>query len=262
MKMCKLHKIIFFILSIYFSFNLISQTKASSNNKNDTTSLRKNMVKNQIQNRGILDKRILNAFLNVKKEAFVNLKNNIDIYADKSVPIGEGQTISRAYITAIILSAIVDRRYKKILDIGTGSGYQSAILSELNKEVFTIEIKENLSKIAEKKLSALGYTNIKFKAGDGYQGWKQYAPFDGIIITSSLNHIPPKLVEQLAIGGRMIIPVAYSKNVQELVLIEKINNNKIKKINLIPVDFVPIIRLDKNKGSQIKKEINNATMDK
>lgn len=225
------------------SFCFIIEPNSNQPLKSNGETLRIAMVKNQIQNRGILDKRILNAFLNVKRELFVNLKSNNDVYSDRELPIGEGQTLSKPYITAIMISGIVDKKYKKILDIGTGSGYQAAILAELKKDVFTIEIKDTLIKIAQKNLSKAGYKKIKFKTGDGYQGWKKHAPFDGIIITSSLNHIPPKLIEQLAIGGRMIIPVAYSKNVQELVLLEKVNKNKIKKINLIPVQFVPIIRL-------------------
>ncbi len=225
------------------SFCFIIESNSNQPLKLNEETLRIAMVKNQIQNRGILDKRILNAFLKVKRELFVNLKNNNDVYSDRELPIGEGQTLSKPYITAIMISGIVDKKYKKILDIGTGSGYQAAILSELKKDVFTIEIKDTLIKIAQKNLSNAGYKSIKFKTGDGYQGWKKHAPYDGIIITSSLNHIPPKLIEQLAIGGRMIIPVAYSKNVQELVLLEKVNKNKIKKINLIPVQFVPIIRL-------------------
>lgn len=226
--------------------------------KSNMSSLRVKMVREQIQHKGILDKQILNAFLKVKRELFVNLKNEKDIYSNKDLPIGEGQTISKPYITAIMMSVIVNKKYKKILDIGTGSGYQAAILSELGKEVFTIEINGNLIKEAKNKLFREGYVGVKFKTGDGYQGWDNYAPFDGIIVTSSLNHIPPKLIKQLAIGGRMLIPVAYSKNVQELVLIEKIDEKKIKKINLIPVQFGPIIRLKK----RLKSGDKNARMDK
>jgi len=231
-----------YIISLQFNF---AQSNNFKYNQKNARELRLKMVKEQIQGNGILNFNILNAFSNVKRELFVNLKNNQDVYSNKELPIGEGQVISRPYITAIIMSIIVDKKYKKILDIGTGSGYQAAILSELGKNVFTIEINGKLIRVAKKNLFVAGYKNVKFKTGDGYQGWKKHAPYDGIIVTSSLNHIPPKLIEQLAIGGRMIIPVAYSKNVQELVLLEKVSQNKIKKINLIPVQFGPIIRLKK-----------------
>jgi len=229
------------ILIIFTEFALTTNKRFFS--RDEMISLRTKMVREQIQYRGILDKQILKAFLNVKRELFVNLKNKKDIYSNKELPIGEGQTVSKPYITAIMMSVIVKKKYKKILDIGTGSGYQAAILSELGKEVFTVEINNKLIETAKKRLINAGYENVHFKTGDGYQGWEEYAPFDGIIVTSSLNHIPPKLIEQLAIGGRMLIPVAYSKDVQELVLLEKINKNKLKKINLIPVKFGPIIRL-------------------
>ncbi len=245
----KNYKLIIYIFLLVYIITLQFHFAKSNNfkyNKKNTKELRLKMVKEQIQRNGILNYNILNAFSNVKRELFVNLKNDQDIYSNKELPIGEGQIISKPYITAIIMSIIVDKKYKKILDIGTGSGYQAAILSELGKNVFTIEINDKLIKIAKRNLSVAGYyRNVKFKTGDGYQGWGKYAPYDGIIVTSSLNHIPPKLIEQLAIGGRMIIPVAYSKNVQELVLLEKVNKNEIKKINLIPVQFGPIIRLEK-----------------
>ena len=128
------------------------------------------------------------------------------------------------------------------MEIGTGSGYHAAILAELFKEVYTIEIKEKLGREAKKRLDSLDYTNIKFRIGDGYHGWAKHAPYDGIIMTSAIDHIPEPLVEQLAIGGRMIIPVSYSSEVQELIIIEKQMDGKLKRINLIPVQFVPLIR--------------------
>jgi protein-L-isoaspartate(D-aspartate) O-methyltransferase len=130
---------------------------------------------------------------------------------------------------------------KKVLEIGTGSGYQAAVLAELVPEVYTIEINEKLAQKSKKLLNDLGYRNIHCRTGNGYLGWPEAAPFDGIIVTCAPDHIPQPLIEQLALGGRMVIPIIYSSNVQELLLLEKLANGKLKKTNLIPVLFVPMI---------------------
>lgn len=205
-------------------------------------SLRQNMIKIQIFDRGITDEKILDAFLKVKRHLFVRKDLRKYAYADGQLAIGEGQSINKPYIVAIITQVIEPSHDKKILEIGTGSGYHAAILAELAKEVYTIEIKENLAKKAMKLLNNLNYSNIKFKIGDGYNGWEKYAPYDGIIATSAIDHIPDPLIKQLAIGGRMVIPVSYSSEVQELILIEKQKEGVLKRINLIPVQFVPLIR--------------------
>ncbi len=200
------------------------------------------MVKEQIMRRGITDKRLIGAFLKVKRHLFVDEKFRSDSYGDASLSIGEGQSIDRPYIVAMMTSVIAPDYNKKVLEIGTGSGFHAAILAELVKNVYTIENRPNLSKKAEKLLKSLGYKNIKFKIGDGAKGWKEYAPFDGIICTYSPDHIPPDLLDQLALGGRMIIPVSYSSKVQEFILIEKEGDDRLKRSILIPVPFTPLIR--------------------
>ncbi len=204
--------------------------------------LRREMVNRQIMERGITDRRILDAFSKVKRHLFVNPALRYKAYADCDLPIGEDQTISKPYIVAIMTYVVAPGENKKVLEIGTGSGYQAAILAELVKNVYTIEIMENLSKTARQRLLAMNYKNIGFKAGDGYLGWEEHAPYDAIIVTCAPDHIPQPLIDQLAVGGRMVIPVSYSQTVQELILIEKDKNGNLKRTNLIPVQFVPLIR--------------------
>lgn len=210
--------------------------------KIDYAVLRKNMVEKQILERGITDKRILNAFYKVKRHLFVKPELRHMAYGDYPLPIDENQTISQPYIVAIMTYIIAPEYNKKVLEIGTGSGYQASILAQLVKNVYTIEIKKNLALKAKKLIRSFDYKNIKFKIGDGYLGWKEYAPYDGIIVTCSPDHIPPPLIEQLAVGGRMVIPVSYTSKVQELILIEKDIKGNLKRTNLIPVLFVPLIR--------------------
>ncbi|MCI0470706.1 MAG: protein-L-isoaspartate O-methyltransferase, partial [Candidatus Aminicenantes bacterium] len=159
-----------------------------------------------------------------------------------TLDIGEGQVINRPYIVAMMTYVIAPEYNKKVLEIGTGSGFHAAILAELVEQVFTIEIEEKLAVKARKNLLDQGYNNIRFKIGDGALGWQEFAPFDGIICTYSPDHIPPRLLEQLAIGGRMIIEVSHSSKVQEFILIEKDNKGTLKRTNLIPVQFTPLIR--------------------
>jgi len=230
MKSCFL----FVLVSFLFSFLWAGQ--------DDFFKLRKNMMETQILARGITEKNILSAFMKVKRHLFVSSGFKEKAYRDTPLAIGEGQTINKPFIVAIITYAISPDKDKKVMEIGTGSGYHAAILAELVKEVYTIEIKEKLAQNAIKRLNSLKYTNIKCRIGDGYHGWPEYAPFDGIIMTSAIDHIPEPLVEQLAVGGRMVIPVSYSSEVQELIIIEKQTNGKLKRINLIPVQFVPLIR--------------------
>lgn len=204
--------------------------------------LRKKMIDEQIAGRGITEKRLLNAFLKVERHLFVKPEFRKDAYNDSPLDIGKGQTISEPYIVAIMTYAVAPNHNKKVLEIGTGSGYHAAILAELVKNVYTIELIEKLGIEARNRLDSLGYKNIEFKIGDGTEGWGKYAPYDGIIVTCSEDHIPPPLINQLAVGGRMIIPVSYSSKVQELILIEKDSKGNLKKTNLIPVQFVPLIR--------------------
>ena len=208
----------------------------------DYSVLRKQMVEEQIFHRGIADKRVLNAFLNVKRHLFVKKELRDKAYDDVTLDIGEDQVVSRPYIVAVMTYAVAPDNNKKVLEIGTGSGYHAAILAELTKYVYTIELLEPLAKKAKKRLDSMGYKNIKFKIGNGYEGWEEYAPYDGIIVTCSEDHIPQPLINQLAVGGRLIIPIRYALNMQELILLEKDSKGQLKKTHLIPVQAVPLIR--------------------
>jgi protein-L-isoaspartate(D-aspartate) O-methyltransferase len=212
-----------------------------SGNEAEFTARREKMVKEQILERGITDARILNAFRHIPRHLFVAPQYRDQAYGDFPLPIDEGQTISQPYIVAIMTYAIVPEKNKKVLEIGTGSGYQAAILAELVDEVYTIEINDKLARQSKKLLNNLNYRNIHCRTGNGYLGWPEAAPFDGIIVTCAPDKIPPPLIEQLAIGGRMVIPIRYSSDIQDLLLVEKLANGKLKKTNLIPVLFVPMI---------------------
>lgn len=208
----------------------------------DTAVAREKMVREQILERGITDPRILGAFRRVPRHLFVAPSYRGQAYGDFPLPIEEGQTISQPYIVAIMTAVIAPSDGKKVLEIGTGSGYQAAVMAELVREVYTIEIIPALADNSKKLLQQLGYKNIHFRTGDGHVGWPAAAPFDGIIVTCSPDHIPAPLLEQLAVGGRMVIPIRYSHTVQDLLLVEKLANGKLKKTNLISVLFVPMIR--------------------
>ncbi|HUU05717.1 MAG TPA: protein-L-isoaspartate(D-aspartate) O-methyltransferase [Patescibacteria group bacterium] len=226
---------------ILLSLLLLCQQLAATSEA-EYTAARERMVKEQILERGITDQRLLNALLKVKRHLFVSPAYRVNAYGDFPLPIEEGQTISQPYIVAIMTTVIAPDYKKKVLEIGTGSGYQAAVLAELVREVYTIEIKPQLARESKKLLKDLGYKNIHFRTGDGHIGWPEAAPFDGIIVTCSPDHIPTPLIEQLAVGGRMVIPISYSTTVQDLLLVEKLANGKLKKTNLIPVLFVPMIR--------------------
>jgi protein-L-isoaspartate(D-aspartate) O-methyltransferase len=202
---------------------------------------RESMVKSQIENRGIKDKSVLNAMRKVLRHEMVpsNVVNRA--YTDGPLPIGYGQTISQPYIVAFMTEAINPKPEHKVLEIGTGSGYQAAVLAEIVKEVYTIEIVNELYKSADKKLNELGYKNIFCKAADGYYGWEEHAPFDAIVVTAAAEHIPPPLVEQLKDGGKMIIPVGAPFLNQNLILVEK-KGEEITTRSLMPVRFVPFTR--------------------
>lgn len=210
--------------------------------ENEFTAKREKMVREQVLERGITDPRLLNALLKVKRHLFVGPAYRAEAYGDFPLPIEKGQTISQPYIVAIMTSVIAPDYKKKVLEIGTGSGYQAAVLAELVREVYTIEVIPALAQSSKKLLEGLGYRNIHFRTGNGYLGWPEAAPFDGIVVTCAPDHIPTALIEQLAVGGRMVIPISYSTTVQDLLLVEKLANGKLKKTNLIPVLFVPMIR--------------------
>jgi protein-L-isoaspartate(D-aspartate) O-methyltransferase len=200
---------------------------------------RENMVRYQIEQRGVRNEKVLNAMQNVERHLFV--PDNVRSYAydDRPLPIGFGQTISQPYIVAYMTEILDLKRYEKVLEIGTGSGYQAAVLAEICDSVFTIEVIPELGIRANNVLKSKGYKGIHIKIGDGYQGWKEYAPFDAIIVTCAPTHVPEKLTEQLREGGRMIIPVG-ERYVQQLVLLEK-KNGKLRQRNVLPVLFVPMV---------------------
>lgn len=195
------------------------------------------MVENQIVLRGIKDARVLKAMLKVKRHLFVPKEYLDSAYSDKPIPIEKEQTVSQPYMVALMTELLNPSPGKKILEIGTGSGYQSAILAETGCDLYTIEIIEDTAANARKTLEKLGYSNIKYRIGDGYRGWEENAPFEGIIVTAAPADIPEKLIEQLSQGGRMIIPVGDLS--QELLLIENTNEG-VKRKKITAVRFVPM----------------------
>jgi protein-L-isoaspartate(D-aspartate) O-methyltransferase len=210
---------------------------SDSNPKGDFKAMREKMVETQIKARGVKDPRVLSALVKVERHRFVPEKYLDSAYSDQPLPIGEGQTISQPYIVALMTELLELKGNEKVLEIGTGSGYQAAILAELTKEVYTIEIIESLASKASKTLSELGYQNVTVKAGDGYLGWPEAAPFDAIIVTAAPDHIPKPLIDQLKEGGRMVVPVG--THTQELLKIVK-RSGKIETTSVIPVLFVPM----------------------
>lgn len=185
------------------------------------TKRREEMVKEQIAQRGISDAATLSSLRQVPRHLFVPKNSTDDAYDDRPLPIGFGQTISQPYIVAYMTEIVNPQSTHRVLEIGTGSGYQAAVLSNIVKEVYTIEIIDTLSRQARALFNQLNYKNILGKTGDGYYGWKEKSPFDAIIVTAAAEHIPPPLIEQLKENGRMIIPVGSPFMVQQLMLVEK-----------------------------------------
>lgn len=200
---------------------------------------RKKMVESQIMKRGVHDQRVLDAILKVERHIFVPRELKELAYTDQPLPIGKGQTISQPYIVALMSELAEIKSNDRVLEIGTGSGYQAAILAELSKEVYTIEIIPELAEKAEGLLRGLGYKNIKVKQGDGYLGWPEYAPFDAIIVTAAPPEVPEELVNQLSEGGRMVIPVGEMGNQMLRLLIKQ--SGKVVEKDVIPVRFVPMV---------------------
>ena len=197
---------------------------------------RERMVSEQIRARGITDTAVLSAMLRVPRHRFVRDRDQSRAYADHPIAIGHGQTISQPYIVALMTELAEIKPGESVLDIGTGSGYQAAILSEIVGRVFSIEIVEALAESARHRLESLGYEKIEVRAGDGYGGWPEHAPFDAIIVAAAPNKIPQPLVDQLAPGGRLVIPVGDFD--QELVVMEKLEDGSVKRKRVIPVRFV------------------------
>jgi protein-L-isoaspartate(D-aspartate) O-methyltransferase len=237
-----MRKIGFSILATFILLMVLTQCTnrkrvSESNPKGDFKAMREKMVETQIKARGVKDPRVLSALLKVERHRFVPEEYLNSSYSDQPLPIGEGQTISQPYIVALMTELLELKGEEKVLEIGTGSGYQAAILGELAKEVYTIEIIESLASKAKNLLLELGYQNIKVKAGDGYLGWPDVAPFDAIIVTAAPDHIPKPLIEQLKEGGRMVVPVGtYTQELKKIIK----RSGKIETTDVIPVVFVPM----------------------
>ena len=197
------------------------------------------MVRRQLRPRGISDSRVLEAMAETPRHLFVPQKVMAGAYLDGPLSIGLGQTISQPYIVALMTELLRLSGTEKVLEIGTGSGYQAAVLAQLTDSVYTIEIVKALADSSRDRLARLGYANITVRHGDGYLGWPELAPFDCIIVTAAPPQVPPALVEQLRPGGRMVIPVG--EYYQELLLITKSESGQIKRAGVIPVRFVPMV---------------------
>ena len=199
------------------------------------------MVEEQLRSRGILDERVLAAMQAVPRERFVPPHLVSRAYDDGPLPIGEGQTISQPYIVAYMAEALRIGPNHTVLEIGTGSGYHAAVLGQLAREVYTVEIVPALARDAAMRLKALGYTNVHVREGDGYAGWPERAPFDRVLVTAAPEQIPQPLIDQLAPGGRMVIPVGRQGETQWMTLVER-REDGVTRQQTIPVQFVPFTR--------------------
>jgi protein-L-isoaspartate(D-aspartate) O-methyltransferase len=204
-------------------------------------SKRKAMIENDIKGRGIKDKKVLDAMAKIPRHLLVDEHLRGRAYGDHPLPIGEGQTISQPYVVALMTEALKLKLTDRVLEIGTGSGYQAAVLAEIVKKVYTIEIRKSLADKATRRLRELGYNNVEVSYADGYFGWKEYAPFDAIMITAAANHIPPPLVKQLKEGGRLILPLGSTVYYQTLTLVTKKKDGSLDVEQMGPVAFVPMI---------------------
>ncbi len=231
------------LIAVVLGFSFCAEGKTGNLER-----LREQMVVKQIEGRGVRDERVLSAMRKVERHKFIPQHQINSAYDDHPLPIGHGQTISQPYIVALMTELCGLRGTEKVLEIGTGSGYQSAILSLLAKEVYSIEIVEPLGKLSMQRFATMGYKNIEVKIGDGYKGWPEKAPFDVIILTAAPPKIPEKLFDQLREGGVMVAPVG--DYFQELVKIEKIDG-KIRRSMITHVRFVPMVPgREKNKTDQ------------
>lgn len=208
-------------------------------------SQRGEMVTTQLEFRSITGKAVLNAMRTVPRHEFVPARYIDDAYTDGPLPIGFGQTISQPYIVALMTELLDVNKKSKVLEVGTGSGYQAAVLSHIVKEVYSVEIVKELSEISKEALIRTGCRNVKTTHGDGYYGWQQYAPYDAIIVTCASEFIPPPLVKQLKNGGRICIPVGPPFKVQHLLLVKKSVSGEISVEMITEVRFVPLVRSDR-----------------
>lgn len=208
----------------------------------DEAAARSEMVTRQIADRGVRDERVLAAMRKVPRHEFVPAAEKRHAYRDTPLPIGEGQTISQPYIVALMTELAQPDPSDRVLEIGTGSGYQAAVLAELVQHVYTIEIEPALAQRANQALDRIGYRNVTVRAGDGYAGWPEHAPFDIVMVTAAPDHIPQPLIDQLKTGGRMVVPVGPIASTQQLRVLEKDTTGKVSTRVVAPVRFVPLRR--------------------
>ena len=221
---------------------LLSAARCSSQGEETYDEPRRRMVEEQLRARDIEDPRVLAAMGRVPRHLFVPAALRFRAYADHPLPIGNGQTISQPYIVALMTQLAEVEADDVVLEIGTGSGYQAAVLSEIVREVATIEIVPELADTARTRLAELGYKDVTVSTGDGYLGWKEKAPFDAILVTAAAPEVPPPLVEQLAPGAILVIPVGPQSQVQSLLRIEKAADGTTVTREILPVVFVPLVR--------------------
>ena len=200
------------------------------------------MIAEQIEARGVRDPRVLEALREVPRKEFVPEELEAEAFADRPLPIGHGQTISQPYIVAIMTEMLGAGPDDRVLEIGTGSGYQAAVLSKVAERVYSIEVVEPLGLEAKERLERLGYENVEVRVGDGYKGWPEEAPFDRIILTAAPPEIPQALIDQLAPGGRLVAPEGHRWGMQYLITINKDQRGRIKRKTGEPVRFVPMVR--------------------
>lgn len=227
----------------------ISVSLASFDEEPTYSRLREKMVREQLMSRDIIDKRVLEAMGKVARHLFVSPPYRRQAYEDYPLPIDEGQTISQPYIVALMTQHLKVEEDDKVLEIGTGSGYQAAVLTHLTNQVYSIEIREKLAEKASSTLAKLGYDQVKVKWGDGYYGWEEHAPYDAIIVTCAANHVPPPLLKQLKQGGRLVIPLGSTLYFQTLTLITK-TDGKPEVEHISGVRFVPMTGEAQKRKSQ------------
>ena len=216
--------------------------------ENDYRHLRKKMIENQIVSRGVTDESVLSVMSDIPRHLFIDESQWSIAYSDGPLPIGHGQTISQPYIVAFMTELLQPDSHHVVLEIGTGSGYQAAVLAKLVHHVFTIEIVPELGRSAQKTLKRLGYENVSVRIGDGYKGWPKEAPFDRIIVTAAPEKVPQALVDQLKPGGRMVLPVGPRWWGQDLLVIEKDLTGEVIEKKTLPVRFVPMVHEKERKN--------------
>lgn len=235
------HLMLSFSSFIFFAGGFMGPPASSgASDEERFESERRDMVENQIKSRGVSDARVLHAMLSVKRHLFVPDEARRYAYEDSAMPIGLNQTISQPYIVALMTELASISPSSRVLEIGTGTGYQAAVLAEIAEKVYSIEIIGELAENARKRLQKLGYKNIEIRHGDGYAGWPEQAPFDAIVVTAAAPEIPEELIHELKIGGRMIIPLG--DIFQELYVLTKNKDGGFIKEHVIPVRFVPMVR--------------------